>query len=215
MCVQFLVRRVAGDVRAASPRPRRTPAPQGTTEESPAETPEQTGRITMPTAIHHEIEIQNIQSRSPRGHPAPHHRSGTRRDPETAARDHRRARPVRAPEHGDPIAVQYLLRQFSHRIEISPDWQADPTHLIPKMPPVRMSEPNGEAGSVAPRRSLVPRSGAPPDSHTTTETPSHTNRVPSVTFPPVATISRPARSAPGRGLSAPARGSKVSDQIRR
>jgi len=65
-------------------------------------------------------------------------------------------------EQGDSIAVKHLLGQFIHRIEISTDWQAHPTYLIPKTPipephatrgsgtPVRICEPNVEVAGIEP-----------------------------------------------------------------
>ncbi len=36
-------------------------------------------------------------------------------------------------DEGEPTVIKHLLRQFIHRIEISPDWEAHPTYrsLIP------------------------------------------------------------------------------------
>jgi hypothetical protein len=47
-------------------------------------------------------------------------------------------------EHGDPIAIKHLLGRFIHQIEISTDWQAHPTYLIPKTP---IPEPHATRGS--------------------------------------------------------------------
>lgn len=63
---------------------------------------------------------------------------------------------------GEPTVIKHLLRQFIHRIEISPDWEAHPTYLVPEMPvpgpqaarglatPVRINEPFVEVAGIEP-----------------------------------------------------------------
>ena len=71
-------------------------------------------------------------------------------------------------DQGDPIAVKHLLGQFIHLIEISTDWKAHPTYLIPKAPipepqatrgsgtPVRICEPNVELRGFEPLTPSMP-----------------------------------------------------------